>query len=117
MAYPDRREDVLNALGLLATEVSQLNGAEQESTRWPDLTAAVHWFVDDTAWDVHDSAESVGAILRDDVEADAMRAVVAAVIAVSDRQGVTASEASWYGDQTWPNVRRLAADALASLTR
>ena len=56
----------------------------------------VHWLVDDTAWDVHDLAESIGAILRNDAEADAVRAVVAAVVAVSDRQGVTAPDASWF---------------------
>jgi hypothetical protein len=117
VAYPGRRQDVVTALGLLAAEVPELDGAGWDSTRWPDLTAAVHWLVDDTAWDVHDPAGSIGVILHDEGEADAVRAVVNAVIAVSDRQGAAAPDASWYGDQTWPDVRQLAENALASLTR
>lgn len=116
IAFPDRRQDLLNALGLLAADVPELDGDGWDTTRWPDLTAAVHWLVDDTAWDVHDPVESIGTVLHNDVEADAVRAVVTAVVAVSDRQGATAPDASWYGDQTWPEVRRLATQALASLT-
>lgn len=60
--------------------------------------------------------ESIGTILRNDAEADAIRAVVTAVAAVSDHQGATAPDASWYDDQSWPEIRRLATQALASLT-
>jgi hypothetical protein len=115
VAYPDRRQDVLNALGLLAADVPDLDGAGRD-TRWPNLTEAVHWLVDDTAWDVHDPIGSIGTILRDEAEANAIRAVTIAVVAVSDRQGAAATDAAWYGDQNWPDVRRLAADALVSLT-
>ena len=117
VARLDRRQDVLAALGLLAADVPELDGARRDTRRWPDLTAAIHWLVDDTAWDAHDPAESIGTILHDDTEADAVRAVVTAIVAVSDRHGATAPDASWYGDQSWSEVRRLATHALASLTR
>lgn len=115
VAWPGRREDVLDALRLLAAEPPELDGTGRDA-RWPNLTDAVHWLVDDTAWDFHDPRESIGTILRNDREVDAVGAVVTAVCAVSDRQGPTAPDASWYGDRDWPDVRRLAADALASLT-
>lgn len=113
---PYRRQDVLNALGLLAGDVPELDDAGRER-RWPDLTEAVHWLVDDTWWDEDDPVESIGTILRDEAEADAVRAVVTAVVAVSGRQGAAAVDAAWYGDPAWPDVRRLAADALAKMAR
>lgn len=116
VAYPGRRQDVLNALGLLAADIPEL-GRTGQDTSWPNLTEAVHWLVDDTSWDVHDPIDSIGAILHDEAEADAVRAVVTAVVAVADRQGAAATDASWYGDRNWPDVRRLAADALAGLMR
>ncbi|MBB4906036.1 SCO4402 family protein [Actinophytocola algeriensis] len=66
---------------------------------------------------MRDPIESIGTVLHDEAEADAIRAVVTAVVAVSARQGAAATDAAWYGDQSWPDVRRLAADALAGRTR
>ena len=60
--------------------------------------------------DLHDPVESIGTILRDATEAAAVHAVVTAVCGVSDRQGATASDAAWYGDQAW------AADTRAAMT-
>ena len=114
VAWSERREDVISALGVLAAERPTLDGAGRD-TRFPDLTNAVHWLVDDTAWDSEDPVTSVGTILRNSVEADAIRSVVAAVVAVSDRQGAAAADAAWFGDGDWREVRRLAAEALACL--
>ncbi|WP_394361826.1 hypothetical protein [Amycolatopsis sp. SB7-3] len=105
--WPERREDVLSALKVLAAEPAVLDGA--------DLTNAVHWLVDDTPWDSVDPATSIGTILRGGHEVDAIREVVAAVVAVSDRQGPTSSDAAWFGDSGWSEVRRLAAQALTCL--
>lgn len=116
VAYPGRRKDVLHALELLAADIPELDETGND-TSWPNLTAAVHWLVDDTWWDLHDPAGSIGTILHDDAEAGAIRAVVAAVVTVSERQGPAAADARWYGDRSWPEVRRLAAAALACLTR
>ncbi|WP_051972567.1 SCO4402 family protein [Amycolatopsis japonica] len=112
--WPERREDVLAALRVLAAEPPVLDGAGRD-TRWPDLANAVHWLVDDTPWDVVDPATSIGTILRDGHEGDAIREVVAAVVAVSDRQGPTSSDAAWFGDSGWSEVRRLATQALTCL--
>lgn len=99
--WPDRREDVLNALDILASP--------NPSAEWPTLTEAVHWLVDDTFWDVRDPTEDIGALLFDEHEAAAVRSVVSAVLGVSERQGPTAADQSWLDDSSWPTVRKLAA--------
>ena len=99
--WPDRREDVLNALDILASP--------NPSAEWPTLTEAVHWLVDDTFWDVRDPKEDIGALLVDEHEAAAVRSVVSAVGAVAERQGPTASDQAWLDDFSWPIVRKLAA--------
>ncbi|WP_374454255.1 hypothetical protein [Nocardioides sp.] len=101
--WPDRREDVLNALDILASP--------NPSAEWPTLTEAVHWLVDDTFWDVRDPKEDIAALLIDEHEAAAVRSVVRAVVAVSERQGPTASDQVWLDDASWPMVRKLAARA------
>ncbi|MFD8494900.1 hypothetical protein [Amycolatopsis sp. NPDC059657] len=116
IAWPGQREDVLVALEVLAAEPPVLDDAGRD-TRWPDLTNAIHWFVDDTGWDQQDPATSIGTILRNEHEADLVRDVVAAVVAVSDRQGATSSDAAWFADGGWCEVRRLATDALTFLAR
>lgn len=105
--WPDRREDVLNALDILASS--------DPSAEWPTLTEAVHWLVDDTFWDVRDPKEDIGALLVDEQEAAAIRSVVSAVMAVSERQGPTASDQAWLDDSGWPMVRNLAARAATAL--
>lgn len=116
VAWPGRREDVLNALKVLAAEPPVLDGAGRDS-RWPDLTNAVHWLVDDTPWDLVDPVTSIGTILRDGQESDVIRDVVAAVVAVSERQGSMSSDAAWFSDSGWSEVRRLATKALTCLAR
>lgn len=98
--WPDRRGDVLNALGILASP--------NPSAEWPTLTDALHWLVDDTFWDVRDPAEDIGALLVDEHEAAAVRLVVRALVAVSERQGSTATDQTWLNDSGWPMVRKLA---------
>lgn len=71
--------------------------------------------IDDTWWDAQDPATSIGTILRNEREAAAIRLVVAALGGLSERQGATATDAQWFGDSGWPEVRRLAGDALAVL--
>lgn len=79
--WPDRREDVLKALDVLASIPPAL-GASGSDPRWPDMTNAVHWLVDDTGWDHGDSVEqSIGTILRDKREAVVVQRAVAAVMA------------------------------------
>jgi hypothetical protein len=105
--WPDRREDVLNALDILASP--------NPSAEWPTLTEAVHWLVDDTFWDVRDPVEDIGALLLDDHEAAAVRGVVSAVVEVSERLGPTAPDQAWIDDRGWPMVRKLAARAATTM--
>ena len=114
IAWPDRRSDVLNALDALASEPPTLT-SDGSAPRWPDLTNSVHWLVDDTWWDLNNPRKSIGTVLRDDNEADAVDQVVKLIVTISERQGPTASDAQWFGDTDWPQVRRLAAQAAATL--
>jgi hypothetical protein len=79
------------------------------------LDNAVHWVVDDTWWDERDPLASIGEILRDAEEAEAVRRVVAEVVGVSSRQ--SSADADWFGDPRWPEVRESAAEAAALLRR
>lgn len=104
---PDRREDVLKALDILASP--------NPSAEWPTLTEAVQWLVDDTFWDVREPTEDIGALLVDEHEAAAVRSVVSAVVAVSERRGPTAHDQVWCDDSSWPVVRKLATRAAVAL--
>jgi hypothetical protein len=105
--------DVLNALDTLAADPPELvDGRDQ---RWPALGDAVHWLVDDTWWDHRNPSESVGTILRTEQEAAAVGRVVAAVVAVSERQGPAAPDADWFSDEAWAEVQSTAQEAAAAL--
>jgi hypothetical protein len=105
--WPDRRADVINGLDTLASTPPALH-ADQRDPRWPDLKNAIHWVVDDTWWDHQDPADYVGLILHDEDEAAALRAVVELVVRVSDRQGPSATDAMWFADPDWSEVRQRA---------
>lgn len=113
--WPDMRENVIAGLEVLAAPVPALS-ADGVDQRWPDLTNAVHWVVDDTWWDQHDATESIGTLLEDSDEAAAISAVVAAVVGVADRRA-TASDNEWFSDSEWPTVQELAAFALNLMRR
>ncbi len=108
--WPDRRADVLTALDVLAAGSTQVDAAGSDM-RWPDLTNAIHWLVDDTWWDKIDPAESIGTLLHSTAEANAIRSVVTAVMAVAERQGTDSADSLWFGDPAWPTVQALAREA------
>lgn len=114
VAYPSRRQEILDALDVLAAQPPELADAEHDR-RWPGVTEAVHWLVDDTAWDLDGPARSIGYILRDEKEAELISVVVQAIVRISDRQGPTAPDAAWFGDPDWINVRAAAGAAAAWL--
>jgi hypothetical protein len=114
--WPERRADVKAAVELLAAEPPVLQAAGMDP-RWPDLTNAVHWLVDDTWWDQTDPASAVGTILRDEEEATAIQTLVSAVVRVAGRQGATSPDAGWFGDPEWPLVRDAAAHVLVVVGR
>lgn len=85
--------------------------ANGRDPRWPDLRNAVHWVVDDTAWDHHDPAEDIGYLLESEGEADLARQLVDAFLgleAVRPR-----SDQGYFEDPAWPEVRRRASALLA----
>jgi hypothetical protein len=110
--WPEFRREVLEGLETLACE--PVEGFGVEGTL---LESAVHAVVDDTGWDLPDADpdQSIGTILVDQSEADAVRPVVAVVCRISDRQGANAPDAAWFGDEEWPLVRQLAAVAASTL--
>ena len=113
--WVDRRADVLAALDALG----KLPGAGYDVTRPPEptLTDAVHWLVDDTWWDVRDLRQSIGTLLADVEEAEAVEAVVRELVAVSERQGPGAPDRLWFDDIEWPRIRAAAKRAADVMRR
>jgi hypothetical protein len=109
---PEWRREVLGGLDVLAGEPNDDEGADGTL-----LETAVHAVVDDTFWDQpnRDPSTSIGRILVNEVEAAAVRRVVAAVCRVSERQGADARDAAWFADEEWPQVREAAGKAAAAL--
>ena len=108
---PGRRGDLIVALDVLAT----LSPARVE--QWPGLTEAVHWLVDDTAWDEYDVAGSIGWSLRDEQEVVVIRAVLAPLLVVLDDLGPTEPDSAYLVHPRWPDVRTAAGSAHRMLTR
>ena len=105
-----QRADVKEALRLLADPVPALD--DGHDVRWPNLTDAIHWLIDDTGWDESKPGLDVGRrILRTTEEATVVSDLVAAVMIVHDRQGPTAPDAAWFSDAEWPSVQELARSA------
>lgn len=109
IAWPGRRADVVAGLEVLAAEPPPAAGARDR--RWPPLTDAVHWVVDDTWWDQRPPADDIGTILRDRAEADALAAVVAVLVGVLDEVGPD-DDAAVFAHPRWAEVRRAAVAAL-----
>lgn len=102
-SHGSRQCDIRAALVLLSDDAPALTPSGSDP-RWPDLSAAIHWLVDDTWWDHGDPAEDVGVILRSETEAAAIRQVVEAIVGVHDRQGAQAPDSAWYGGPEWQQV-------------
>ncbi|MFS8104643.1 hypothetical protein LFM09_46830 [Lentzea alba] len=107
---PDRRGDIIDALDVLMTITPET------VERWPGLTEAVHWLVDDTFWDQRDAAESIGWTLRDEQEVTAIKAVLAPLLAVLDELGPVEPDPAYLRHPSWPDVRTTAANAHRLLT-
>jgi hypothetical protein len=113
--WPDRRADVVDGLDILAGK--PVLDAAGEDQRRPDLTDAVNWVVDDTYWDARDPADSIGLLLVNQDEAQALAEVAESVVIISNRAGAGAADASWCADPAWPNLQKAAAEAAALLRR
>jgi hypothetical protein len=105
---------VIQALALLASG-PPTNAPKGFDDRWPDLTNAIHWLVDDTWWDQHDPAESLGDLLRDDTEVEAINAVLVPLLEVLNRLGSSAPDYRYFSDEHWGDVRKQARIAVELL--
>jgi hypothetical protein len=107
--FPYMRADVVDAIELLSTLPLD------EPIAWHDLTEAVHGVVDDTYWDRRSPKESVGVLLRDDEEAEAVQAVVTPLLAILGELGPTAPDDLYFAHPSWDEVRHASSQALRLL--
>ncbi|GAA3845123.1 hypothetical protein GCM10022243_09260 [Saccharothrix violaceirubra] len=104
--YPGRRGDVVEALALFVALTP-----ENVAHRPGDLDDAVHWLVDDTFWDLHDVADSIGFLLRDKREVAVIEAVLDPLLAVLGALGPVRPDVEYFCHERWPDVVAAAANA------
>ncbi|MEV5740226.1 hypothetical protein AB0L30_09230 [Microbispora rosea] len=85
---PEQREDVLNALQALGDRDYQ-ERHWRSGHEWPNLTAAVHWLIDDTFIDQAGARALIPQLFRDEQEADRVQLVVDALLRVLNDLGPT----------------------------
>ncbi|MFI7419551.1 hypothetical protein [Nonomuraea sp. NPDC049684] len=113
--WPERRKDVLESLRALSDR-------EYQDRHWrsgkgsPDLTAAVHWLIDDTFIDQHAARALIPHLLIDHREAELVQAVVDALLQVLDHLGPTAPDNAYLDHPGWINVLNSAGAAYLALS-
>lgn len=113
--WPEQREDVLNAL-------QALGDRDYQEQHWrlghgcPDLTAAVHWLIDDTFIDQAGARALIPQLIRDEQEADRVQLVVDALLRVLDDLGPTAPDHAYLDHPAWISVLHAANAALQVLS-
>ncbi|MFI7699075.1 hypothetical protein [Nonomuraea sp. NPDC049480] len=113
--WPERRQDVLEALRALGDRDYQ-DQHWRSGKRWPDLTAAVHWLIDDTFIDQHGARTLIPHLFLDQREADLMQTVVDALFRVLDDLGPVAPDNAYLDHPGWINVLHTAEAAHAALS-
>ncbi|WP_182907205.1 SCO4402 family protein [Microbispora sp. H13382] len=113
--WPERRGDVLNALQALADREYQ-EQHWRSGHGWPDLTAAVHWLIDDTFIDQAGARSLIPQLFRDEQEADHVQLVVNALLRVLDDLGPTAPDHAYLDHPAWITVLHAADAALQGLS-
>ncbi|MEV4802860.1 hypothetical protein AB0K18_22865 [Nonomuraea sp. NPDC049421] len=112
---PEQREDVLEALRALGDR-----GYQDQHWRFgegsPDLTAAVHWLIDDTFIDQHGARALISHLFVDQREADLVQTVVDALLRVLDDLGPTAPDNAYLDHPEWINVLNSAGAAYLALS-
>lgn len=104
--WPGRRGDIVDALAYFATVTPD------RLDDWPDLTHAVHSLVDDTFWDLYyeegnetcHPANSIGQILRDHDEVDAIAATLDPLLTVLRDLGPVQPDPEYLAHPRWPDV-------------
>ncbi|MGN9837475.1 SCO4402 family protein [Nonomuraea sp. H19] len=101
--WPERRKDVLEALRALGDRAYQ-DQHWRFGKGWPDLTAAVHWLIDDTFIDQHGARALIPHLFLDQREADLVQTVVDALLRVLDDLGPAAPDNAYLDHPGWINV-------------
>ncbi|NUW31587.1 hypothetical protein HTZ77_09130 [Nonomuraea sp. SMC257] len=113
--WPERREDVLEALRALGDRDHQ-DLHWRSGKGWPDLTAAVHWLIDDTFIDQHGARALIPHLFLDQREADLVQTVVDALLHVLDDLGPTAPDKAYLDHPEWINALDAAGAAYLALS-
>jgi hypothetical protein len=107
LKFPEMRQNFIGGLEIFTEEPPYPRG------QFPDLTNAVHWFIDDTFWDVHPASDDIGMTLWNGAEAEAVSIVVSGVLAIlEDVGGATSKDSKYFKHRRAPAVRAAARDAL-----
>ena len=96
--WAGRRQDIIEALRVFAAPDAAA------SARYPSLTDAVHWLIDDTWWDQRDPAGDIGLLLNDVAEAQAIKDVLEPALSVLRDLGPTALDAAYVRHPRWSEV-------------
>ncbi|GAA3569458.1 hypothetical protein GCM10022419_057960 [Nonomuraea rosea] len=115
MQWPGRRKDVLEALRALSDRDYQDQHWRSEKGR-PDLTAAVHWLIDDTFIDEHGAQALISYLFLDQREADLVQLVVDTLLRVLDDLGPVAPDNAYLDHPGWINVLHAAGTAHAAMS-
>ncbi|MGW2145202.1 SCO4402 family protein [Nonomuraea bangladeshensis] len=115
MQWPERRKDVLEALRTLSARDYQ-DQHWRSGKGWPDLTAAVHWLIDDTFIDQHGARALIPHLFLGQREADLVQMVVDALLRVLDDLGPTALDNAYLDHPEWINVLNSAGAAYLALS-
>lgn len=112
--WPERRKDVLEALRALSDRDYQ-NQYWRSGEGRPDLTAAVHWLIDDTSIDQHGARALISRLFLDQREADLVQLVVDALLRILDDLGPTVPDNAYLDHPEWINVLHSARAAYLAL--
>ncbi|MFI7452203.1 hypothetical protein ACIBQX_32230 [Nonomuraea sp. NPDC049714] len=115
LKWPERREDVLEALRALGDRDYQ-DQHWRSGKGWPDLTSAVHWLIDDTFIDQHGARALIPHLFLDQREADLVQVVADALLLVLDDLGPTAPDNAYLDHRGWTNVLNSAGAAYLALS-
>ncbi|MET7460047.1 hypothetical protein [Nonomuraea sp. NPDC005501] len=113
--WPDKRKDVLEALRALGDRDYQ-DQHWRSGKGWPDLTAAVHWLIDDTFIDQRGARALIPHLFLDQREADLVQTVVDALLHVLDDFGPAAPDNAYLDHPGWINILHAAGAAHAALS-
>jgi hypothetical protein len=104
------RQNFIGGLEILTEEPPYPSG------QLPHLTNAIHWFIDDTFWDVHPARDDIGWTLWNEAEAEAVSIVVLGILAIlKDVGGPNSKDSRYFKHRQAPVVREAAKAALELL--